>query len=315
MALTRELLTANAELSGLTDAQINAITTLSQNDENSVIGSRIGEIYRNMDATIATATGIQRNGDEKTYDYLARATKDIAEKAKGVDALNTQIANLTKEKARLEKVIADGTGDAETKKALAQAQKDLAAVTKQFTDLKAEFDTAKDNHAKELFGVKIDNELSIATANVKFKPELPQSVTGVILNQAIEKVKGMHPEYIDDGKGGKTLAFKDDNGAIMRNPDNMLNPYTANDLITKELQTMGVLADGTPKPGGGTKPNVGGGGGNTTIDVSGCKTRVEAYDVITNSLMAKGLTVGSAEFENEMSQAWKDNNIASLPEQ
>lgn len=315
MALTRELLTANAELSGLTDAQINAITTLSQNDENSVIGSRIGEIYRNMDATIATATGIQRNGDEKTYDYLARATKDIAEKAKGVEALNTQIASLTKEKARLEKVIADGTGDAETKKALAQAQKDLAAVTKQFTDLKAEFDTAKDNHAKELFGVKIDNELSIATANVKFKPELPQSVTGVILNQAIEKVKGMHPEYIDDGKGGKTLAFKDNNGAIMRNPDNMLNPYTANDLITKELKTMGVLAEGTPKPGGGTKPNGGGGGGNTTIDVSGCKTRVEAYDVISNTLMAKGLTVGSAEFENEMSQAWKDNNIASLPEQ
>lgn len=315
MALTRELLTANAELSGLTDAQINAITTLSQNDENSVIGSRIGEIYRNMDATIATATGIQRNGDEKTYDYLARATKDIAEKAKGVEALNTQIASLTKEKARLEKVIADGTGDAETKKALAQAQKDLAAVTKQFTDLKAEFDTAKDNHAKELFGVKIDNELSIATANVKFKPELPQSVTGVILNQAIEKVKGMHPEYIDDGKGGKTLAFKDNNGAIMRNPDNMLNPYTANDLITKELKTMGVLAEGTPKPGGGTKPNGGGGGGNTTIDVSGCKTRVEAYDVISNTLMTKGLTVGSAEFENEMSQAWKDNNIASLPEQ
>lgn len=315
MALTRELLTANAELSGLTDAQINAITTLSQNDENSVIGSRIGEIYRNMDATIATATGIQRNGDEKTYDYLARATKDIAEKAKGVDALNTQIASLTKEKARLEKVIADGTGDAETKKALAQAQKDLAAVTKQFTDLKAEFDTAKDNHAKELFGVKIDNELSIATANVKFKPELPQSVTGVILNQAIEKVKGMHPEYIDDGKGGKTLAFKDNNGAIMRNPDNMLNPYTANDLITKELKTMGVLAEGTPKPGGGTEPDEGGGGGNTTIDVSGCKTRVEAYDVISNTLMAKGLTVGSAEFENEMSQAWKDNNIASLPEQ
>ena len=38
MALTREILVANAALSGLTDEQINAITTLSQNDENSVIG-------------------------------------------------------------------------------------------------------------------------------------------------------------------------------------------------------------------------------------------------------------------------------------
>lgn len=318
MALTQQILAATAELSGLTEAQINAIITLSQNDENSVLGTRIGEIYRQMDATIASATGVQRNGDEKTYNYLERATKDIAEKAKGVDGLNNQIAALTKEKARLEKVIADGTGDAETKKALAQAQKDLAAVTKQFTDLHTEYETAKANHATELFNVKIENELSVATANIKFKPELPQSVTGVILNQAIAKIKGMNPEYIDNGNGGKVLAFKDGNGAIMRNPDNMLNPYTATDLIAKELKTMGVLDEGKPKPGGGTEPPKGGRGGNGgnggTIDVSGARNRVEAYDAISNALMQQGMTVGSAEFDAAMTQAWKDNNVSSLPE-
>lgn len=315
MALTQQILSATAELSGLTEAQINAIVTLSQNDENSVLGTRIGEIYRQMDATIASATGVQRNGDEKTYNYLERATKDIAEKAKGVDGLNSQIAALTKEKARLEKVIAEGTGDAETKKALAQAQKDLAAVTKQFTDLHTEYETAKANHATELFNVKIENELSVATANIKFKPELPQSVTGVILDQAIAKVKGMNPEYIDNGNGGKVLAFKDGNGAIMRNPDNMLNPYTATDLIAKELKTMGVLDEGKSKPGGGTKPNPGASGGSGgTIDVSGARNRVEAYDAISNALLQQGMTVGSAEFDAAMTQAWKDNNVASLPE-
>lgn len=316
MALTQQILSATAELSGLTEAQINAIVTLSQNDENSVLGTRIGEIYRQMDATIASATGVQRNGDEKTYNYLERATKDIAEKAKGVDGLNSQIAALTKEKARLEKVIAEGTGDAETKKALAQAQKDLAAVTKQFTDLHTEYETEKANHATELFNVKIENELSVATANIKFKPELPQSVTGVILDQAIAKVKGMNPEYIDNGNGGKVLAFKDGNGAIMRNPDNMLNPYTATDLIAKELKTMGVLDEGKQKPGGGTKPNKPGasGGNGGTIDVSGARNRVEAYDAISNALLQQGMTVGSAEFDAAMTQAWKDNNVASLPE-
>ena len=48
MALTREILVANAALSGLTDEQINAITTLSQNDENSVIAKKTGEIYGNL---------------------------------------------------------------------------------------------------------------------------------------------------------------------------------------------------------------------------------------------------------------------------
>lgn len=315
MALTREILTANAVLSGLTDEQINAITTLSQNDENTVIGQRIGEIYRQMDATIATATGIQRNGDEKTYNYLERATAELAEKAKGVDGLNRQITDLTKEKTRLEKVIADGAGDAETRKALEQTRKDLAAVTKQFTELKTEYDSAKQQHATELFNVKIDQEIGVATAAIKFKDGFPSSVTGVLLNQAIEKVKGMNPEYIDDGKGGKVLAFKDENGAIMRNPENQLNPYTANDLITKELKGMGVLHEGRQQTGGGTQqPGGGNGGSGGTIDISGARTRVEAYDAIAASLMAQGLINGSAEFDKAMSQAWKDNNVASLPE-
>lgn len=38
--LTREILIANAALAGLTDEQIAAITTLSANDENSVIAKR-----------------------------------------------------------------------------------------------------------------------------------------------------------------------------------------------------------------------------------------------------------------------------------
>ena len=41
--LTREILVANAALAGLTDEQIAAITTLSANDENSVIAKKTGE--------------------------------------------------------------------------------------------------------------------------------------------------------------------------------------------------------------------------------------------------------------------------------
>ena len=44
MALTSEILKANAVLTGLTEEQIAAITTLSQNDENTVIGAKIGGI-------------------------------------------------------------------------------------------------------------------------------------------------------------------------------------------------------------------------------------------------------------------------------
>lgn len=314
--LTREILIANAALSGLTDEQIAAITTLSANDENSVIAKKTGEIYGGLDADILAASGIAKNGTEKTFDYAKRVVAEFKTKAESASALQTQIDSLTKEKARLEKAIADGATDAETAKALKQAKADLTAVTTQFNDLKSKYDEAEKNFQTELFGVRIEGALQTATAGLKFKPGLPESATKVLLAQAIDKIKGMNPEYIDDGKGGKILAFKDESGAIMRNPNNQLNPYTPGDLLAKELETMGILDKGRQAGGGGTVPPAGdsGGGGGITIDVTGAKTRVEAYEAIAANLMAQGLTAGSEKFDAAMKQAWKDNNIAALPE-
>lgn len=316
MALTSEVLRANAALAGLTDEQIAAITTLSANDENSVIAKKTGEIYGGLDADILAVSGIAKNGTEKTFDYAKRVVAEFKTKAEGATGLQSQIESLTKEKARLEKAIADGATDAETAKALKQAKADLTAVTTQFNELKTKYDETEQNYQKELFGVRIEGALQTATAGLKFKAGLPESATKVLLAQAVEKIKGMNPEFIDDGNGGKILAFKDETGAIMRNPNNQLNPYTPGDLLTRELETMGILDKGRQAAGGGTTPPAGGSGagGGSTIDVSGAKTRVEAYDAIAAGLMVQGLTAGSEKFDAAMKQAWQDNNVAALPE-
>jgi hypothetical protein len=54
--------------------------------------------------------------------------------------------------------------------------------------------------------------------------------------------------------------------------------------------------------------------GNQSICCGSSNTRVEAYDAITATLEQQGLKVGTAEFDAGMQQAWKDNNIAALPE-
>lgn len=311
--LTREIITANAALSGLTDEQITAIVTLSQNDENSVIAKKTGEIYGALDNDVLEVSGIAKNGTEKTYEYTKRVIKEIKAKADDAAKLQGQIDSLTKEKARLEKAIADGSADAETAKALKQAKADLASITTQYNELNTKYNNAVADHEKEIFGIKVDNALQSASAGLKFKAGLPESVTRVILSQAAEKVKAMHPEAIDDGKGGKVIVFKGEDGAILRNPNNQLNPYTAAELLTKELEAMDVLDKGRKQQGGGTG-NSGGSGDGKAIDVTGAKTRTEAYDMIAASLMSQGMTVGSAQFDAAMSQAWKDNNIAALPE-
>lgn len=308
--LTTEVLKANESLATLSDEQLNAIVTLSQNDENAVIGARFGEVYRTFDENIAKASGIARNGDEKTYAYLDRVLVNLKEQS---EEANRQVAELTKEKTRLEKVISDGTGDAETKKALQQAQRDLASVTSQYNTLKADYDKLGDTHRKELLGLRIDAELTSAQQGLKIKAGFPQSVTDVLMQNAIGKIKSMHPEYIDDGNGGKVLAFKDAQGAILRNPENQLNPYTASDLLKRELKQMGVLDDGVHQTGAGSEPPAGGTGGSTAVDLSGARTRTEASDIIAKQLLAQGLIKGSQAYQNAFNEAWKTNNVSKLP--
>ena len=311
--ITIEMLAADAALAGLTDEQKNAIALMSKNDEEVVIGNRFREVYNKLDETIAKETGIARNGDEKTYLYLERAAKTLAAKANSVDGLNTKIADLTKERDKLKQQVAEG-GDEATRKQLAQAQKDLDAVRTQYDTLKADFDKAKTDHAAELLGVQIDNVLAGAQAGLKFKPEFPQAATDTLLAQALMKIKGMNPDFIDDGKGGKRLVFKGENGEIARDPENHLEPYTAEALLKKELRAMGILDEGRKANGTSTtQPQQQQQQGGAPVDVSMARTQQEADNIIHNQLNAQGLVRGSKKYQEAYDAAWRDNNINTLP--
>ena len=310
--ITIEMLAADAALAGLTDEQKNAIALMSKNDEEVVIGNRFREVYNRLDETIAKETGIARNGDEKTYNYLERAAKTLAAKANSVDGLNTKIADLTKERDNLKKQVAEG-GDEATRKQLAQAQKDLDAVRTQYDTLKADFDKAKTDHANELLGVQIDNVLAGAQAGLKFKPEFPQAATDTLLAQALMKIKGMNPDFIDDGKGGKRLVFKGENGEIARDPENHLEPYTAEALLKKELRAMGILDEGRKAAGVGSIPPKQNQQQGAVVDLSAARTQQEADNIIHNQLNAQGLVRGSKKYQEAYDAAWRDNNIVSLP--
>ena len=310
--ITIEMLAADAALAGLTDEQKNAIALMSKNDEEVVIGNRFREVYNKLDETIAKETGIARNGDEKTYLYLERAAKTLAAKANSVDGLNTKIADLTKERDKLKQQVAEG-GDEATRKQLAQAQKDLDAVRTQYDTLKADFDKAKTDHAAELLGVQIDNVLAGAQAGLKFKPEFPQAATDTLLAQALMKIKGMNPDFIDDGKGGKRLVFKGENGEIARDPENHLEPYTAEALLKKELRAMGILDEGRQAAGVGSTPPKQNIQQGAVVDLSAARTQQEADNIIHNQLNAQGLVRGSKKYQEAYDAAWRDNNINTLP--
>lgn len=295
---------------GITEEQAAKIAELSKADEDKVIGDKFGEVYRNLDSIIEKSTGVKRNGDEKTYLYMERAANEVRAKA---TAASKQVEELTAANAKLQKAIEDGSHDTETKAKLQQAEKDLAAITKQFNDLKTEYDGAKNQFAKDVFHVKIESEVANALGGVKFKEGLTPTLMAMAKNTVLAKVKESNPDSVDDGNGGKAIVFKDKDGAILRNQDNGLQPITVTDIVTKELSAMGVLASKRKQTGSGGNGN-NGGSNNTTIDISGAATQTEAYEAIAKTLFAKGLVNGSAEFDAEMQKAWKENNVAKLPQ-
>ena len=230
--LNKETLIANEALKGLTEEQIDAIVTMSENDEATVLGTKFGEVYRQMDSSIEKATGIKRIGDEKTYLYLERAAKEYAGKFADYDALKTKITDL-------EAQIAKG-GDDALKAELENAKKELSATKDQFNTLKASFDTEKANHAKALSDYKIESELARAREGIKMKAGFNEAVLNTLIAQATANIKAKNPSF-EDKDGKERLIFHDENGAPLNNAENKLNPFTARELYIKEFEAMDIL--------------------------------------------------------------------------
>lgn len=312
--ITKEILVANSALAGLTEDQINAIITINNNDVAGEIGKKTSEIYQKFDQLTKDATGVDRlmgATPEKTYDYLPRAIQEMKKNLGDNEALKTQIQNLTAEKTRLEGELAKGAG-AEVQRQLDQTKAELANTKAQYNTLQSQMAEKEKAHQAEIFGIRVDNDLNVASKGMQFKSEIPASVQTILLQNAYTKIKDMNPDYIDDGNGGKRLVFRGQDGAVLNNPENQLNPYTAGELLARELKD--VLAVRREVTGGGTKPLGGGSGaGDPAVDVSGAKSQTEAQEILTKQFLAQGMTIGSDQFQEAMDKAWKDNNIINLP--
>lgn len=319
MALTKEIITANAALSALTPEQQEAIVTLSKNDEADVVGKRIGEIYTEMDKKVQTHGGVERNGDEKTYDYVERALKQLKAASTSGDEQTKQIQVLTAEKTRLEKLVADGAGDAEIKRQLQQNQADLENVRSEYNKLKSDHTEAVSKHEKELFSLKTSDEINthLSKSGIKLKEDFPEATRNMLYQQAVDYAKGLSPQYVDSGKGDgtKVLAFHNKEGVAIRNKEKGLEFSTPSDIVTSKLKEFGVLDEVRTLIGGGSGPDGGKDKQQVNVDVSTAKTRVEATKIIHTALGQQGLVNGTDEFQSAMNQAWADNKVSELPMQ
>ena len=312
--LTIEMLRQSSALTGLTDDQLNAIAEMSRNDENTVIGTKIGALHGQYDADILGITGIKKKDGEKSYDYAKRVLGEYKTKAESTKTIQTQLTAAQAQVAELQSKLEKGAGDETLKQQLKDAK---AQVTQLQSKLKTEQDNYKTKEAefnKQLKDVHVDYAFQAATAGLKFKSGITEPIQKTLLNAAKAEVlaKGT-PDFIEDGQGGKKLVIRGADGNILNNPKNNLNPYTMQELVM-ETSLKDVIDTGRQQKGGGTGGfGSGSGGTGGTLDLSGIKSQVEADKAIEAHLLANGLTRDSQEFADQSMQLRAENDVASLP--
>ena len=311
MALTAELLRANAGLTGLTDEQVNAIVELSRNDENTVIGNRIGELHGQYDKDVLSVTGIAKRQDEKSYDYVKRVLGDYKAKAAGADELNAKITTLQTEIEGYKKTIAEGKGNEAVAQQLKDAQKQLKDTQDLFESKQKEWQDKYDTLNTQYQQSQINAEFDKALQGIKFKSIYPESVQRTLIDSAKRTVLSTAKADWVEENGARKLVFRDASGNIMTNPENKLNPFTPAELLTRELKD--VIDTGRQQRGAGTQGGQGGQGGSTYLDMTGITNQVDADDAINKHLMALGLTRGSKEFADEALKLRQENGVDKLP--
>lgn len=310
--LTVEMLRQNAALAALTDDQLKAIAEMSKNDENTVIGTKIGALHGQYDTDIFNITGVKKNDGEKSYDYAKRVLNEYKGKAESVATIQADLtkanAKVTELQAKLEK----GATDEVLAQQLKDAKAQVTQLQSKLTAKEAEYKAAKEKLESDLKSTHIDYAFKAATSGLKFKDGITEPIQKTLLGAAKAEVltKGT-PDFVDDGNGGKKLVLRGSDGNILNNPNNNLNPYTLEELIL-ETSLKDVIDMGRKQAGGGTGP-----GGKqqsaSTLDLSGVKTQVEAYKKIEQHLLANGLTRDSKEYSEQVTKLGTENNVSSLP--
>lgn len=309
--LTAELIKQQGVLKDLTDAQIAAITTLSANDENEVIGKKVKEIHGAYDADMLKITGSPKPDGVKSYDYL-----------KGYfDNLQKEKTTLEKEKADLEEKVKKNVGGDEAAKArIAELEKSLKDNETQLKDLQGgtqtKIDALKADYEGKLAAAAKERdalEWEAGLAGIEFADEktIDKGVRDVFVKTTIARVMDLYkPDYMEkDGK--KIRVFRDANGVIVTNPENLANPYTAREILERELKPIikaGSGGGGGNPPGPNPKPLTEFNAGMFTG-----VTRVQAYTTVKQVLAAKGITAGSPKYQEEIDKVEQEFNLSALP--
>jgi hypothetical protein len=313
--LTAEQIKSIPALANIAQDAITALVTLSQNDEAAVIAAKVKEIHDAYDNDVKAITGREKPAGMKSYEHLKSVLADLKKAGEeGAGELKTKVEALEREKADLQKKIKEGATDAALKAQVDSLTAAIADEKKRASDLQRLVQEEKKKAEDAITSVKQENdrlvvgmEFERGLIGARFKDEtaIPKEVRGAFIENAKRSIMEKYKPDTIERDGKKMVVFRDSNGMIVNNPDNLQNPFTPGEMLLREIAPL--LEQG--KPGGGTKP---GASGNGSLS-GGWRTKTEAVTAIREHLAAQGLVAGTGKYDEEMNRLYQEQKVSELP--
>ena len=275
------------------------------------IGSEISKVHGLYDEDAFTILGekpMQKEdgSKEKTYDFIKRKLADLKrlsdmEKSLSVDE---RVKQLEKD---LEKAKLEGGGKA-IQDLFDEAKKVWATKETEYQGRISTMETANTNS-------KIESEINAAISQLKFNPDVSDSIKNIILQNA--KANLMNNVKIE----GEKVIFLTNEGAPVLNATSYV-PKTAFEMLS-DIEAIKEISLKVVVPGGGADVELNGnvktitvdGKTNKTLELpSGSfKTQMEFMQVAEKALLDSGITRKNPEWDVLKNKAFNDYNVASLP--
>ena len=283
--ITIEMLQQDETLKGLDKSIMEAIATLSKNDEQTVKDGLTRDLHNKYDEDIERIFGVKKGATEKSYVYLDRVGSAAMAKAKLGEEAEQLKATVT-ERDNTIKDLRDQIKKGSNNEALKTENDSLR---QQLKDKGDEINTLKGDHQKAIgeweqkyngqrdkvvnntFDRSIDQIL--ASDDVNFNPKYDKTILQEILAKRRAEFRAkQNPGFtvIDEVD---TFVLRDDNNEIIRNPKDGQKPMTPGLLFLTEIDDL--LEKGRKQPGGKSKPDQQH-RNTSTLDLSGVTKKQEA---------------------------------------
>ena len=311
--LTIEKLKVSEALKSLAPEVLQQIATLSQADEiatfETKIGVEIGKLHGQYDQDVLSTSGVERNQNEKSYDYVKRVITQF--KGNQVsEEITSQLESLKAEKVNLEKQIKEGNTSEAVKLQLETLEAEKLTLTNTLLQEKNKHAEALVNKGLEFTKQRVSFEIDKSLKGITLNENVPESARKIIIDNAKAQIfDKLTPEFREiDSKQVLTFKDKESNQLVMgaegfKSVSQILTDNLG-DIVSKDAKANGSKAPDY-------KQN------KTLLNLTSATTKVQADDIIRAQILESGVKYGTPEYSKKEDQLYSENkeHLSSLPTQ